>query len=102
MEFLVNWVKQVPTTLQVTRWGVDAVLVLVGVLLLATGVYIEFEPALQVVVMKVLMVSAGIIHGHVAGKVLFPKVDWTLGLNGAGYARIALYVAVTLAYALGG
>ena len=91
---IIDWIK---------RTGFDFALLFVGIVLLAVGAYLDTSAPLQLLLFKAVTVSAGILHAHVAGKMLFPKVDWTDVLTTSGeYARIALYVVIPIVYAFGG
>lgn len=87
----------------IKRIGFDMVLFVIGVLLLLSGTYIDSTAPSQLLLFKAVTVSAGILHAHIAGKLLFPKVNWTDTLTTSGeYVRIAFYIVVPLAYTFGG
>lgn len=79
------------------------ILLIVGIFVLfATHVY-EFIPApLQLVALKALLVSAGILHAHIVRKLIFPEVNWKTQPQGNSYAAIAFYVVIPVCYAFGG
>lgn len=84
------------------RIAVDVVLIIGIFILFASHVY-EFLPApIQLVALKGLLVSAGILHAHIARKLIFPRVDWQLQLQGNAYASIAFYIVIPVCYAFGG
>jgi hypothetical protein len=80
------------------------VLLLVGVFVLfAFELHEMLSPPLQLIFLKVLLISAGVLHAHIVRKLLFPKVDWELKeLKGNVYASIAFYITIPICYALGG
>ena len=87
----------------IRRYLLELILVTISLFLLISGTYIDLQAPVQVMVFKVLSVSIGLLHAHIAGKLLFPAVDWTATTMGANtYVRIALYVVVPFAYAIGG
>lgn len=91
---IIDWVKRI---------GFDFTLLIAGVVLLAIGAYLDTSAPLQLLLFKAVTVSAGILHAHAAGKMLFPKVDWTDTLTTSGeYVRIAFYMVIPLVYAFGG
>ena len=87
---------------QIRRVLFDLVIILVILSLFITKVYEQFPAALQLVALKALLVSSGILTAHIAGKLLFPSVVWKGIMSPAHYARIALYVVCVYAYSLGG
>jgi|GEM_PF-6331752 len=85
------------------RYVFDLVLLVVGILALITGAYLDVTSPAQLLLFKAITVSAGILHAHVAGKLIFPKVNWDSTVMPAGtYARIAFYIIVPIAYTFGG
>lgn len=82
----------------------DSVILAVLVAVLLTGFY-QFLPApMQVLISKVLLVSAGFVHAHITRKIAFPKVDWNDPDDDVmkKLLIIALYVIFIYAYAQGG
>ena len=67
-----------------------------------SGVHTHLPAALQTAALKSLLVSAGFMAAHITGKLAFPKVDWQAPWLPAHAVRIALYVVVIYAYAIGG
>jgi hypothetical protein len=85
------------------RYALELTLLLIGTALLLTGIYTQAEAPAQLLLFKVIAVSAGLLHAHIAGKMLFPTVDWTATtLQANTYARIALYTVVPIAYTFAG
>jgi len=61
------------------------------------------NPALQLVSFKMLLINAGILHGHIARKLLFPYIDFGKEKDPIRKIMIvALYIIVIYAYANGG
>jgi uncharacterized membrane protein YczE len=82
-------------------------LIAVVILFIFIGdIYTLLPNPIQLVSLKILLISIGIIHAHIIGKLLIGvKVDWTLPImnqNGGFYARICLYIIIPICYALGG
>jgi hypothetical protein len=85
------------------RYIFDLILLVGGVFLLLTGSYADLTSPIQLLVFKVVAISAGVLHAHLAGKLLFPTVDWeTTTLSGAAYARIGFYGILPIAYTFAG
>lgn len=98
---MINYI--IETTKKTRRFSFDIILFLFGLSLLLTGLYVDISNPAQLLLFKVVTISAGVIHGHIAGKLIFPKVDWELPLSKASaYGRIAIYVVVILGYTFGG
>jgi len=80
--------------------------ILISILILVlffSGAYELVPPALQLVALKVVLVSVGLLHAHAAGKLLIPeKVNWLGEFSPAHIIRIALYAIVPICYAFGG
>lgn len=87
---------------QLRRVSLDAAVVIAVIVLLASGGYTYLPPPLQLVALKSLLVSCGLLTAHISGKLLFPKVLWSGQMTPTHYARIALYVVCVYAYSLGG
>ncbi|MDD3770461.1 MAG: hypothetical protein PHV10_07640 [Sulfuricurvum sp.] len=85
------------------RVAFDLFLIALGMWFFVEGVY-AFAPApLQLVAVKVVLVSGALLHAHVAGKALFPKVAWeSLSWTPAHAVRMVIYAIVPIAYAIGG
>ena len=79
--------------------------VVLGVLftgLFLSGFYENFSPPIQLISLKLVLVSMGFLHSHILGKLCFPRVDWEADFVPAHFARILLYVTVIYAYSQGG
>lgn len=76
----------------------------IGVILIC-GLYVELPNPIQVIILKITFVSAGVLHAHIMGKNIIPvKVDWDKTLNeqnGAFYARVILYITLPILYSFG-
>ena len=85
------------------RFSFDIALFVLGLAILLTGMYVDISNPAQLLLFKMVAISAGIIHGHIAGKLIFPRVDWELPLlKASAYGRIAIYITVILGYTFGG
>ncbi len=79
--------------------------ILISILILVvffSGVYALIPAPIQLLAVKVVLVSVGVLHAHAAGKLLFPSVDWKGELLPAHFVRIVLYAIIPLCYAFGG
>lgn len=85
------------------RISIDIILLLATLSLFALHDYGNLPSPLQLLVFKAMLISAGILHSHIARKLLFPKLDWSVTkLTGGHYVTIAFYVIIIYAYATGG
>jgi len=83
-------------------WADIALFVLI-VCFFAIHQYTHIPPPLQLLSLKAMLVSAGILHAHIARKLLFPKVNWdNIKLTGGLYVAIVFYIVIIYAYAMGG
>lgn len=87
---------------QIKRVALEVAISIAVLAVFFSGVYEAVSPAMQVVALKAMLVSVGLLHAHVAGKLFFPTVDWMGKLYPAHMIRMGLYVAVPYCYALGG
>lgn len=81
------------------------ILLFIGLLILFSMRIYEYVPApLQLVALKAMQVSIGVIHAHVVRKLIIPvKIDWKAkGLEAGHYAAITFYIVIPLCYAFGG
>jgi hypothetical protein len=84
---------------------IGVLLILLGLALFAfvSGEYELLTPPLQLVAMKVLLVTAGFLLGHIAVVTFLPKVDfsddknWQLSLFALGF-----YLVIPSCFAIGG
>ena len=76
------------------------------VVVLYLGLYNVLANPLQLLILKATMLSVGVLHAHLIGKLLIPsKVNWNHRLveqDGAFLARTALYIIIPICYAMGG
>lgn len=81
----------------------DLLLIAVGMWFFIEGVY-RFAPApLQLISVKVILVSGAILHAHIAGKAIFGSVRWNSANWTPGHAaRLVFYAILPIAYAFGG
>lgn len=81
----------------------DLILFILVVGLFVTEAYNYLPAPIQLVALKALLVSAGVLHAHIVRKLMFPTVDWThKELKGATLVSIAFYIIIPLCYAFGG
>lgn len=84
----------------------DLLLIAAGMWFFIEGAY-RFAPnPLQVIAVKVILVSGAIAHAHIAGKAIFKmehSVDWgSANWTPAHAARLVFYAVIPIAYAFGG
>lgn len=89
--------------MQVKRLYFDLAVAFSLLFLYLTKFY-EYLPApVQLVSIKVLLISIGFMHAHITRKLAFPSVDWDReGINAKTILVIALYIVFVYAYAIGG
>jgi len=79
------------------------VLTVVLVSVFISGVYESLPPVIQLVLSKLLLVTAGVIVAHVLRKFLFPKIDWDNDKNWQlTIAVVAFYLIIIYCFAMGG
>jgi hypothetical protein len=85
------------------RIAVDMLLAGVLWVVILSGVHARLTGAAQLALLKALLVSSGFLHAHIAGKLAFPKVDWSgRGQFGLKLLRVALYVVFVYGWSTGG
>lgn len=76
------------------------------IFLYLSGIYVQFSPTIQTIMLKATLVSLGFIHAHVTGKICFPKVCWKGTCDEDDglikFLRIALYVVFIYGWSHGG
>jgi hypothetical protein len=88
---------------QIKRYSLELLILATVLWFLITGSYHNVNEPTQTVLLKLFSISVGVLHAHIAGKLLFPAVDWdATTLAGKHYARIALYTILPFAYAFAG
>ncbi|MGC8869622.1 MAG: hypothetical protein ACP5PT_00830 [Brevinematia bacterium] len=89
--------------MQLKRILIDVIIVLIILLIYITKVYELFPNPLQLLSLKVILVSAGFMHAHITRKIAFGKVDWDKeGINAKSLLVIVLYAVFIYAYSQGG
>lgn len=79
--------------------------ILISILILVlffSGLYELIPPALQLVSLKIVLVSVGVLHAHAIGKLFFPEANWMGELRPVHFIRMILYAIIPLCYAFGG
>lgn len=80
----------------------ELLIIAIGMWFFIDGIY-KFAPApLQLVAIKMIMVSGALAHAHISGKAMFPKVNWSYPHTPAHSVRMVLYAIIPIAYAFGG
>ncbi|MDD2267461.1 hypothetical protein [Sulfuricurvum sp.] len=87
---------------QVKRVAFEVALSIIILVLFFSGLYEAIPAPMQLLSMKVVLVSVGMLHAHAMGKLFFPAVDWKGKLRPAHFVRIMLYAIIPLCYAFGG
>jgi len=80
----------------------DLLLGILVTVFFVSGFYENFAPPIQLICLKIVLVSMGFLHAHVIGKLCFPKVYWKNDFHPTHLVRILLYVVVIYAYSQGG
>lgn len=87
----------------VNRLWFDILLFAILLTLYLTKFYEALPPPVQLVSIKVLLVSAGFLHATVTRKLAFPKVDWqNEKFTPKNVLVIVLYIIIIYAYSQGG
>ena len=85
------------------RISLDLVLFAAVLILFALHSYVALPAALQLLALKAMLVSGGVLHAHIARKLIFPKIDWESGkIDSKVIMAVAFYVIIIYAYAIGG
>ena len=84
------------------RLLLDFFIMLIITALFCTKMYEYAPPAMQLSLLKMLLVSMAVMHAHIVGKLLFGTVAWDGELRTHHFARMALYVTFPICYAIGG
>lgn len=102
MEKIIEKIKKVTT--QISRILPDIWIFGFIVIALMFGFYKFLPNPLQVLMSKVLLVSAGFLHAHITRKIAFTEVDWDRqgGQDMKKLLVIVLYAMFIYAYAQGG
>jgi len=88
---------------QLRRVAYDLLLALVLLFVYGFELYKYLPAPLQLISVKILLVSLGFLHAHITRKLAFPAVDWELEeVNAKNLLVIALYVVFIYAYANAG
>jgi nitrogen fixation-related uncharacterized protein len=88
---------------QIKRYSLELLILTTVLWFFLTGSYDDINAPTQTILLKLFSISVGVLHAHIAGKLLFPTVDWdATTLAGKHYARIALYTILPFAYAFAG
>lgn len=80
----------------------ELLIIAIGMWFFIEGAYLFAPAPLQLVAVKMIMVSGALMHAHIAGKAMFPKVDWNKPFVPAHAVRMVLYAIVPIAYAFAG
>ncbi len=84
---------------------VITIIFIFGMVLLAflSGDYELFASPIQLLMLKTLLVSAGLLLAHVARKALFPKIDLSNDNNWQNFLIVlSFYLIIPYCFAMGG
>ena len=87
------------------RVGFDLVIFAFVVFVFFNGLYESLSNPLQLLLLKIVLISAGALHAHYMGKFFFSKINWDLKITeqkGAYFARVGLYIIIPICYSIGG
>lgn len=87
---------------QIRRIALDLAIAFIFLLIYASQLYQVLPAPLQLVSVKIFLVSMGFIHAHITRKLAFPSVNWEEEFNAKTLLIIALYCVIIYAYASGG
>lgn len=88
---------------EIKRMWLLTVLTIAVLVSFITGWYEVLPNAIQVVALKTLLVTAGLILAHLVRKALFPPIDWSNDRNWQlSVAVISLYISIPYCFAMGG
>lgn len=88
---------------EVKRVGVLLIVLVMVLFVFASGVYEFFTSPLQLVMLKTLLVSAGLLLAHVVRKALFPKLDLSDDSNWQHFLIVlSFYLVIPYCFAMGG
>jgi hypothetical protein len=88
---------------QLNRLKIDLLISIILISIYMTGFYNYLPAPIQLLSIKILIVSIALIHAHMSRKLLLPSVDWNKeGLNAKTVLVIALYIAFIFAYSQAG
>lgn len=83
-------------------WFVIVVTIML-VSMFISGVYESLPPVIQLVLSKLLLVTAGVIVAHILRKFLFPPIEWNNDKNWQlTVAVVAFYMIIIYCFAMGG
>ena len=91
--------------IQTRRVLLDIVLYIALMAIFLTGLYEQLSNPIQLVILKMLLVSSGFLHAHITRKLAFAQVDWKAPIKEATASTviaILLYAIIPLCYAFGG
>lgn len=82
----------------------EALLALMCLAIIMLQVFGEGYSFAELMVSKMAQVNFGLIHGYIAGRIFFGKVDWehTLNFTPQNVGRKVLYAVIVYSYAVGG
>lgn len=86
------------------RLSVETIIFTSLVVIFAMGLYNFLPSPLQLLLLKAVYISMGILHAHIMGKLIIPvKVKWNYKLinqDGAYVVRTLLYIIIPICYAI--
>lgn len=89
----------------IKRVIIDLLIIIAALSLFATLGYQHLPPALQLISLKMLIVSVSTLVAHFIGKGIFGEVKWTVSIREmtmAHIGRLVFYAIIPIVYALCG
>lgn len=88
---------------ELKRIGVLVLVFTMVFTIFVSGVYEILTSPLQLVMLKTLLVSAGLLLAHIVRKALFPKLDYTNDSNWQHFLIVlSFYIVIPYCFAMGG
>lgn len=87
------------------RVYIELLLSIAMLLMFAFHDYLNIPNPIQLAALKMLLVSVGLLHAHIARKILFPtvRVDWnSSNMTNGTKIVILMYIAIPYFYSIGG
>ncbi len=88
---------------EIKRVGILLVVLVMAFVMFVSGMYELLTTPLQLVMLKTLLVSAGLLLAHVVRKALFPRMDLSNDNNWQHFLIVlSFYLVIPYCFAMGG
>lgn len=88
---------------EIKRVGVLLIVLVMALVMFLSGMYEVLTTPLQLVMLKTLLVSAGLLLAHIVRKALFPKMDLSNDNNWQHFLIVlSFYLVIPYCFAMGG